>query len=258
MMIKKVIWVFALISLLVSCKAKKAVAESAAEEDLAASKVIQQHYALPSDFKTINIRANAKYRDDKQSQSVSADIRIKKDQVIWVNVKFIGIPMAKALITPTEVQYFEKINGTYFKGDFQLLSNWLGTDLDFKKLQNLFLGKAIDDLTKAKYIAQIQDNLYKLSEKKQEDIEKEFYFEAANFLVKKETILQKSKNRALTVEYPSHSKTGSLFLPNEIAIAAQQDEVINIDLTYKNVTFDEDLNFPFSIPNGYERVTINN
>ena len=60
---------------------------------MAASKVIQQHYALPSDFKTINIRANAKYRDDKQSQSVSADIRIKKDEVIWVNVKFIGIPM---------------------------------------------------------------------------------------------------------------------------------------------------------------------
>lgn len=256
---KKIIWVLTLVSILVSCKAKKSVVEeSAAAEDLAATKVIQQHYALPSDFKTVGIRANAKYQDAKNSQTVTADIRIKKDEIIWINVKFIGIPMAKALITPTEVQYFEKINGTYFKGDFQLLSNWLGTDLDFVKLQNLFLGKAIDDLTKVKYIAQIQDNLYKLSEKKREDVEKEFYFEAANFLVKKETITQKSQNRALSVEYPSHSKQGNLFMPNEVAIVAQQDDKVNIDLTYKNITFDEDFNYPFSIPDGYQRITIEN
>ena len=41
--------------------------------------------------------------------------------------------MAKALITPTKVSYYEKINNTYFEGDFSLLSNWLGTDLDFQK-----------------------------------------------------------------------------------------------------------------------------
>ena len=33
-------------------------------------------------FPAQNIRANAKYKDDKQSHSVTADIRIKKDEII--------------------------------------------------------------------------------------------------------------------------------------------------------------------------------
>jgi hypothetical protein len=50
--------------------------------------------------------------------------------------------MAKASITPTSVSYYEKIKGTYFEGDFSALSQWLGTDLDFNKIQNMLLGEA--------------------------------------------------------------------------------------------------------------------
>jgi hypothetical protein len=48
--------------------------------------------------------------------------------------------MAKASITPTSVSYYEKIKGTYFEGDFSALSQWLGTDLDYNKIQNMLLG----------------------------------------------------------------------------------------------------------------------
>ena len=137
-----------LIVFLIGCKSKQAVATAAANENTEVSKVIKGHYTNDFDFKTLNIRANARYEDEKQSHSMNADIRIKKDEIIWINIKFFGIPMAKAIITPTKVSYYEKLNGTYFEGDFSMLSNWLGTDLDFNKVQNLFLGKAIDDLTK--------------------------------------------------------------------------------------------------------------
>jgi hypothetical protein len=32
-----------------------------------------------------------------------------------------------------------KIKGTYFEGDFSALSQWLGTDLDYSKIQ--FIGR---------------------------------------------------------------------------------------------------------------------
>jgi hypothetical protein len=47
--------------------------------------------------------------------------------------------MAKASITPTSVSYY----GTYFEGDFSALSQWLGTDLDYNKIQNMLLGEAL-------------------------------------------------------------------------------------------------------------------
>jgi hypothetical protein len=37
----------------------------------------------------------------------------------------------------------EKINNSYFEGDFSSLSQWLGTDLDYSKIQNLLLGQAM-------------------------------------------------------------------------------------------------------------------
>jgi hypothetical protein len=64
-----------------------------------AAKIIGNHYNNKSNFSTLYIRANAKYADDKQTQNVTAEIKIKKDEQILVSIRFLGITMAKALIT---------------------------------------------------------------------------------------------------------------------------------------------------------------
>ena len=246
-----------LIVFLIGCKSKQAVATAAANDNIEVTKIINGHYKNEHDFSTLNIRANAKYEDEKQSHSMNADIRIKKDEIIWINIKFLGIPMAKAMITPTKVSYYEKINNTYFEGDFSMLSNWLGTDLDFNKVQNLFLGKAIDDLTKDKWVSEVVEKMFKLSLPNSSDIAKEFYFEGANYLLKKETITQASQNRNLEIRYPSYKEEKEMFLPNEINIKAEQKNKVTIDIEYKNTTFNENLSYPYSVPSGYTAVEIN-
>ena len=246
-----------LIVFLIGCKPKQTVATAAANENTEVSKVINGHYKNVHDFTTLNIRANAKYEDEKQSHSMNADIRIKKDEIIWINIKFLGIPMAKAMITPTKVSYYEKINNTYFEGDFSMLSNWLGTDLDFNKVQNLFLGKAIDDLTKDKWISEVVEKMFKLSLPNDSDITKEFYFEGGSYLLEKETITQASQNRNLEIRYPSYKEENEMFLPNEINIKAEQKSKVTIDIEYKHTTFNEDLSYPYSVPSGYTAVEIN-
>ena len=246
-----------LLFFLIGCKSKQSVATAAANDNTEVSKIINGHYANEHDFKTLNIRANAKYVDEKQSQSINAEIRIKKDEIIWINIKVLGFPVAKALITPTKVSYYEKINSTYFEGDFSMLSNWLGTDLDFNKVQNLFLGKAIDDLTKDKWVSEVVEKMFKLSLPNGSDIAKEFYFEGANYLLKKETITQASQNRNLEIRYPSYKEEKGMFLPNEINIKAEQKDKVTIDIEYKHTTFNDDLSYPYSVPSGYTAVEIN-
>ena len=138
-----------------------------------------------------------------------------------------------------------------------MLSNWLGTDLDFQKVQNLFLGKAIDDLTKDQWISEVVDKMFKLSLPSKSDVKKEFYFEGANYLLKKETIIQESKSRNLEIIYPSYKEETKMYLPNEINIKAEQKDKVTIDIEYKNTTFNEKLSFPFSIPSGYTAIEIN-
>ena len=242
--------------LLIGCKSKQAVASAAAKDTAEISKIINGHYANETNFKTLNIKANAKYEDPSQSHSLNADIRIKKNEIIWINIKILGFPIAKALITPAKVSYYEKINNTYFEGDFSMLSNWLGTDLDFQKVQNLLLGKSIYDLSKGNWISGINDKLFKLSQAQTTDISKEFYFEAANFLLKKETITQASQNRELEIQYPSYKEVERIFLPNEINIKAAQKDKISIAIEYKNTTFNENLNYSYAIPSDYKAIQI--
>lgn len=255
-MIKKSIC-FILIGLFfITCKTKQVLTGSEAKKELAASKIIKEYYKNEIDFKTISIRANAKYVDPSQSQSVNADIRIKKDEIIWVNIKFLGFPVGKALITPEKVSYYEKINKTFFEGDYALLSNWLGTDLDFNKIQNLLLGKTMDDLRIDEYFSSIDRGYYLLATPEKSDIDKKFYFEASQFLLKEEHINQKSKNRSIEIKYEDHEKLNRLILPKSIEIKAIQEEQVLIDISYKNITFDEELNFSFEIPNGYDEIKL--
>ncbi len=243
---------------LTSCKSKiAAVAEGEAGATMSSSKIIARHYDNNRDYKTIYIKANARYEDDRQTQNVTADIRIIKDEAILVSIRFFGITMAKALITPTEVKYYEKINSEYFEGDFTTLSQWLGTDLDFYKVQNMLTGEALDDLTKGKYTATIQDKLYKLTNSG-DATEKAFYFESRNFLVKRQEIAQPTKERRLLITYPSHQRHGQIMIPAAIQIdAAQQKGETKININYTSVTFNEDFTLPYSVPSGYERIFIN-
>ncbi len=243
---------------LFSCNAKKAViAEGNASEVVASAKVIENHYNLKRNFSTVYIKSSAKYKDDKQSQSVSAEIRIKKDEQILVSVRFLGITLAKALITPTQVKYYEKIGEKFFEGDYSTLSKWLGTDLDFQKVQNMLIGEAMDDLAKGKYTTTIDNNLYKLEDASSKNTAKSFYFEAANYLIKKQEVTQAKEDRMLQVSYPNHKEYTEAVLPAEISIQAiQKGKKTNINIDYNSVTFNENLTFPYSVPDGYERIYI--
>lgn len=243
-----------------SCKTKKTVAEQMVSQEVItnnkAQEIIQKHYENILNFQTASIRTSADYQDKKQSISINADIRIKKDEIIWINLKFFGIPMAKALITPTRVSYYEKANGTYFDGNYSILTKMLGTDLDFQKVQNLLLGRPVDDLTKEDFIAEITDNLFQLKSKNKTDVEKLFSFETANFLLKKQFINQISKNRNVLVNYPAFFNQDNMFLPTGVSILANQKDQVKIDVEYKKITFNESLSYPYSIPNGYSQIKI--
>jgi hypothetical protein len=253
-----------LVVFLASCKSKANLVDSNSKPNVAidenamtAQKVIENHYNNKSDFSTLYIRSSAKYRDEKQSQNVSAEIKIKKDEKILVSIRFLGITMAKALITPKEVKYYEKINGTFFEGDYASLSEWLGTDLDFNKIQNMLLGKPIDDLTKQDYVYELTDKFYKLSAVA-DKTQKAFSFETKNYLLKRQEIDQPEKERTLTVNYPNYQNFASAVLPANLEINAMQKKgKTEISIEYNTITFNEELSFPYSVPDGYDRIFIN-
>ena len=247
---------------LVSCKTK-AIVVSASNEPvkeanyMTAKKIIENHYNNKNQFSTLYTKSNVRYADDKQIQNVTAEIKIKKDEQILVSIRFLGITMAKALITPTAVNYYEKIGGKYFEGDFSSLSQWLGTDLDFSKIQNMLLGEAIDDLTKGKYQESVVEQTYRLDDFSNKNTKKTFFFDVVNFLVKKQEITQTAEERMIKITYADNKVYNEGKLPTAVLINTfQKKGNTEINLEYDSVSFNEELSFPYSVPKGYKRIII--
>lgn len=260
---RKALCVFAVI-LLAGCKPKQVFVDTktpttVVKEDssaLTSEKIIASHYGNKIDFSTLYIKANAKYKHEDDSQSVTAEIKIKKDEQILVSIRVLGITMAKALITPKEVKYYEKLNGNYFEGDYEALSRWLGTDLNFTKIQNMLIGQPIDDLTKGKYTFSETDKFYKLNAK-EGTTDKSFFFEAEHYLLKKQEISQPEKERNFEANYPNFQEYAAAILPASLTINAfQKQEKTTIIIDYNSISFNEELTFPYSVPDGYDRIYI--
>ena len=259
---KKIAILVALTVFTVSCKTK-AIAVAASNEPvkeanyMTAEKIIENYYNNKTQFSTLYIKSSARYADDKQTQNVSAEIRIKKDEQILVSIRVLGITMAKALITPTSVNYYEKLGGKYFEGDFTSLSQWLGTDLDYNKIQNMLLGQAIDDLTKGKYLESLLEHSYRLDDTSNKNTKKSFFLDADKFLVQKQEITQTAEERMIKVAYSDNRVYNEATLPSSVHINTfQKKGNTEINLEYNSVTFNEELSFPYSVPKGYKRILI--
>jgi len=241
-----------------SCKGTKAVSEAGIKK-LSAEKIIANHYNLSFNFETLNAKVKVRYDGGKQSVSPNVTLRLQKDSIIWISVKVLGITLAKALITQDKVSYYEKINNTYFDGDFKVLSEWLGTkDLNYSKVQHMLLGQSLFDLRKEKYRSLITDQKYQLKPKSELKLfERLFFVNPDSFKMVSQQLKQPLENRNLTIDYVSYQKIGNQDFPKEIFIEAlQKNKKTTIGLEYKQVDYNAKVSFPFKIPSGYKEMTI--
>ena len=241
-----------------SCKSNKKVTETTKVENVSTKKLISNHYSNVFGKQTLDARLNAKYKDKNTSVSIVVKLRLEKDKTIWMSATKMGIPFAKLKITPNSVSYYEKLDRTYFDGDFSLLSKWLGTELDYEKVQNILLGQAILNLRKGKYDSKITNNMYELSPKKNEDLFGILFFlNPENFKLDKQEISNPKKQQLLLVSYPNYSKIEGEQVPKNIDITATDTKkTTTINIEYKSVVFNKDLTFPFSIPSGYKEINL--
>lgn len=243
--------------ILASCGSRKALTGSSPVEDAAVTRVVQQHYANEADFETLQARVRVQFQNDEQNQSLTVSYRMKKDETIWLSASVLGFPLAKVLITPESVKYYEKIGGTYFDGDFTLLSRLLGTPLDFEKVQNLLIGQTIYDLREERYVLTESERGYQLEPAANDLLKKMFLLDTRNFRAVAQQISQEGAARNVTVTYPEYQSIGDEVFPKQIKIIANDaGSNTQIDMEFRSVVFGVPVSFPFEIPSGYDEIVL--
>ncbi|WP_246293624.1 MULTISPECIES: DUF4292 domain-containing protein [Winogradskyella] len=252
----KVVFSAMLIGLVMSCSGTKSViASGVASDKLSAKQVIKQHEKSESDFKTMNAKVAIDLIQGEKNQGYTFSFRMEKDQVIWLSAPF---GMARMMITPDKVKFYNKLDGEYFDGDYKLLSDVVGVDLDFNKVQNILLGQAIYDLQEEAHQVSVNGNSYALSPKDQNVLIELFYLiNPSHFKMDSLQMYQQSEKRMLQVDYASYQEVDKQIIPENIKIiAVDNDDEVIITMAFKSVSLNDEVRFPFNIPAGYKEIVI--
>ncbi|WP_239970553.1 DUF4292 domain-containing protein [Confluentibacter citreus] len=239
----------------ISCKSTKRIASGEANLDLSAKQLIKENAKQSPEFKTLQARLKISYSSDDDEQTHSVTFRVKKDEVIWMNSAF---SVVRAMITPEKVSFYNKLDNTFFEGDYKYLSDLLGTELDFEKVQNLLLGETLFSLNGEDYSASVVDDMYVLQPKNQQELFEIFYLlSPLHFKVKSQQISQPSDSRHLQIDYLTYQEVNKQAFPENIKIiAVEANKEMIATLEFKSVSLNEDLNFPFSIPSGFDEIKL--
>ncbi|MBL4569249.1 MAG: DUF4292 domain-containing protein [Flavobacteriaceae bacterium] len=245
--------------LFASCKSSKsALGSVVVTKKMSAKKVSNKHLATLLDKQTIEAKLKVIYRDNRKKQKLTIKLRIEKDKVIWVNATVMGLLVSRAKITPDNVNFYEKINKTYFKGDFKTLEQFLGAEINFNQLQNLLLGQTIYDLKEQKYTSEISENSHLLSPIEQKTLfDIFFWINPSHFKLDRQEVLNKKENQRFQVFYKSYMLVDGETFPKKIEIRSKKGEKFtNISIEYRNVIFNKKLKIPFRVPRGYKRIAL--
>ena len=207
---------------------------------------------------------------DKKKNSVTGQIRMKKDSCIWITLSpALGIEMARLLITTDSVKFINRINKTYFTGDYNQVNTFLDANIDYDIFQTLLLGNDLTYYEEGKFRADYDSKEYHLVTAgrqklrkyvKTRDDEERIYIQ--NIFLDPETfkITQmkikeiKKENKKLDATYSDFQKVPDQLFPFHILFDLLADKPIQVDLRYTKIELDQPLEFPFKIADKYARI----
>lgn len=239
------------------CKSTKSlIAEGTPNKKLSSKQLIKTHQNNFSKFNTLQAKVKIDITQDGKVQGSTFNLRIEKDKIIWLSA---ALGIARLKITPEKVQYYSKLDNQYFDGDYALLSDFAGTDLDFFKVQNLLLGHAINDLKIEPHKIDTNEASYILQPEEQAALFDLLYLiNPSHFKLDSLQLYQQTERRMLQVDYASYQNFDGQVFPQSIkVIAVDGAEEAKVDIEFKSINLNDELRFPFKIPAGYKEILIN-
>lgn len=243
-----------LLCLSLSCNsARSIIANGKVDAKLTSKQLIRESTKRKAQFKTLQAKVKLDIVEGLKTSGYTLNLRMETDKTIWLNAT---LGLARAMITPDRVQFYDKINNQYFDGDYTLLSNLLGVELNFDKVQRLLLGESIFDLKDDTYVISNNEASYILEPKNQRALLELFLlFNPSHFKMDSQQLMQPSKQRFLQIDYTEYQKIENDILPQHIKIiAVEENEELKVLMEYKSVSINQEVRFPFKIPSGYKEI----
>ena len=261
--------VFALILFFSSCKTTKKATVKKTLKTHGFDYLKQKMDSAKLDFDFLSAKLSLSYDNGKSRTNLRAQLRIKKDSIIWISFSpAMGIEAARIALTCDTVKFINRLNKTYFNGRYEILDSLINSSVNYLILQSMILGSDVPYYDIHDYKVKDGDDYYILEmvkkKKQRKNIKKDIneedilvekiWLDPVTFRAKRIEMHEPDKtDKKLTVFYDDYKPVDGKMVPFKLKIKIRSEKSINIDVHYTKVQFVNNLSFPFKISSKYKK-----
>lgn len=239
-----------------SCRSKKAAIE--ATDNLSVNKedkkqVFNAIKANRFEFEYFSAKAGCQYRDNNNKYSFNLNIRMQKDEKIWMSASALFFEVARVLITKDSIHIINYFDKSITSKSLAFVGNYLGTSLTIGQMQDLLVGNSIieHDNNVSSYV--LSDERPTITSR----INQYLFNEVFHYEYFRPTFVkgdQTGSPNKIDIEYKDFLQVSNRMVPQFAkVVAVTNNNRITATLKYSDISTEEVKNWPFNIPASYER-----
>jgi len=251
-----------------ACKSNRSILKAPIKEegaDFLMEKLTENEFK----FNTFTSRLAIDYTYDRKKLDFKGQVRIVKDSAIWISFnQDLGIEMVRLLITEDTVKLIDRINRTYFVGDYAFVNEFLSANIDFGILQSLLLGNDFEYYEDASFKAAIDNRQYRLSTTGRGKLKdrvrnsddntrillQTLWLDPKTFKINEIRLKELTRNsKRLTAVYSGFQNIENQIFPTKVDYTIEADVPIKVTVRHSRMTLNQPTSMPFSVPENYTR-----
>ena len=198
------------------------------------------------------VKVNFEGNDGKKND-FNANIRLKKDSILWISVNaLLGIEAFRVIITPDSVKVLNKLDKIIQLRSVSYLQEITKIPFTFAELQDLLIGNPVYlDSNIVSYKNEVSaitivsiGNLFKHL----------LTVNPVNYQIQHSKLDDVNTFRARTadIRYDDYENRNNTLFSTSRKITVSEKSKLEIEMKFKQYDFNIPLNFPFSIPKNYK------
>lgn len=209
------------------------------------------------DFDYLHGKARMVLKDGSKEREVKANIRVRKDSVIWMNFTVIGVQGGRALINQDSITIISNVSKEYFVFDYTELSKKFKFEINYAVIQSAMMGNLLLPRTPEDSVQQ-RSASYLLSQRSR-TVDVLNYISEATMKIQKVELKENNTHNSLTLNYGNFQPLDTKLFPYDGTISLFYKApagLLNTTIIFeynKVEVGDKELKFPFNIPKKYDR-----
>jgi hypothetical protein len=266
---KKILFVAFLWVAAIACTTPRSIIKTPLKSQ-GESYLLEKMSAAETKFTSLNTRINFTLVDEKKSKTnLNGQLRILKDSIIWISLSpALGIEAARLVLTQDSIKFINRLDKTYFVGDFNFVNQIFGTTVDFDMVQAIITGNDMENYDKENFRGSIDQLEYKLSATnrlkrkkilKQTDtpnvLVQNIWLDPSTFKITRINLKEfNNENIKLQATYSDFETINNQLIPQSIQFELHGGKKLNLFFNYSKIEIDNRLSFPFKVPDSFNKM----